>query len=146
MFLINHSKHTMEKTGLQSASEAPSVTPNTLASAPFNQPDADLMLHTADNVHYRVQKLILRCASSFFDEMFAQSNPAPSLGNLCISALRAASSCAGGGRTPFASRADIVLCLLCCGGTDTAKTVHRDERLERRSRFNCLDFLGHFKH
>ncbi|KIM90348.1 hypothetical protein PILCRDRAFT_41804, partial [Piloderma croceum F 1598] len=38
--------------------------------APFDRPDADVIIRSSDNVDFRVLKLLLSLASPFFDDMF----------------------------------------------------------------------------
>ncbi|KZV68305.1 hypothetical protein PENSPDRAFT_562874, partial [Peniophora sp. CONT] len=45
--------------------------------APFNRPDADVILRSSDNVDFRVHKLILSIASPFFEQMFRLPTPPP---------------------------------------------------------------------
>ncbi|KAH7922627.1 hypothetical protein BV22DRAFT_1070130 [Leucogyrophana mollusca] len=47
------------------------------ADAPFNRPDADVILRTSDNVDYRFYKFLLSLASPFFMNMFALPQPGP---------------------------------------------------------------------
>lgn len=44
--------------------------PITIASPPFNDPDADLILRTVDNVDFRIHKLLLSLVSPVFKSMF----------------------------------------------------------------------------
>jgi hypothetical protein len=48
--------------------EPPAVT---VAKSPFDDPKADLILCSSDNVHFYTDKLLLSLASSFFHDMFA---------------------------------------------------------------------------
>jgi hypothetical protein len=50
----------------------------TIADPPFNDPDADVVLCTADNVHFRVYKLLLSLASPVFKDMFRLPQPSRS--------------------------------------------------------------------
>lgn len=45
------------------------------ANAPFNEPSADFILRTSDNVDFRVHKIILSMASPVFDSMFTLPRP-----------------------------------------------------------------------
>ncbi|KIJ65528.1 hypothetical protein HYDPIDRAFT_27529 [Hydnomerulius pinastri MD-312] len=47
------------------------------ADAPFNRPNADVILRTADNVDFLFYKLLLSLASPFFANMFALPQPEP---------------------------------------------------------------------
>ena len=47
----------------------------TVAPFPFNQDSADIILRTADQVHYHVHSIILSQASSFFRDMFSLPQP-----------------------------------------------------------------------
>jgi len=47
------------------------------AAAPFNRPNADVILRTSDNVDFRFYKLLLSLASPFFANMFALPQPGP---------------------------------------------------------------------
>ena len=47
------------------------------AAAPFNRPNADVILRTSDNVDFRFYKLLLSLASPFFANMFALPQPCP---------------------------------------------------------------------
>ena len=76
----------MEKTVLSDVSETPFAA-TTLASAPFDNPDADLMICTPDNVQYRVHKLILREASSFFADMLALPALVPPKSAIAVDAI-----------------------------------------------------------
>lgn len=52
--------------------------PTRLASAPFDDPDADIILRTCDKVDFRVMKLVLRLASLVFKNVLSlpqQSHP-----------------------------------------------------------------------
>ena len=49
--------------------------PEILAEAPFNDPRADLILQSSDEVHFRVFKLILSLASPIFSDMFTIPSP-----------------------------------------------------------------------
>ena len=55
--------------------------PVTVADAPFNDPDADVVLCSADNVHFRVYKLLLGLASPVFKDMFRLPQPPPAPGS-----------------------------------------------------------------
>jgi BTB/POZ domain len=55
----------------------PAPEPLTIATAPFDDPDADVVLCTADNVQFRVHKLFLSFASPFFRDMFKLPPPPP---------------------------------------------------------------------
>ena len=46
-----------------------------LAEAPFDDPQADLILQSSDEVHFRVFKLILSIASPIFKDMFSIPSP-----------------------------------------------------------------------
>ncbi|KAH0840357.1 hypothetical protein J3R83DRAFT_1379 [Lanmaoa asiatica] len=51
---------------------------NTTAQPPFDDVDADIILHTSDHVDFRLFQRILALSSSFFQGMFAlpqHSNP-----------------------------------------------------------------------
>lgn len=48
----------------------PADLPSTVAKDPFNDPEADLIIRTYNNVDFRVYKLILAQASPFFRSMF----------------------------------------------------------------------------
>jgi hypothetical protein len=52
-----------------------------IADAPFNDPDADIILCTADNVHFLVYKLLLSLASLVFRDMFSLPQPSDSQSN-----------------------------------------------------------------
>lgn len=45
------------------------------AAAPFDRKDADVILSSSDNVHFRVHRAILMIASPFFDSMFRLPQP-----------------------------------------------------------------------
>jgi len=47
-----------------------SATPSP-APSPFDRTNADVILHTSDDVEFRVHRIILSMASSFFDTMFS---------------------------------------------------------------------------
>ncbi|KAF9240596.1 hypothetical protein BU15DRAFT_73827 [Melanogaster broomeanus] len=47
------------------------------ADAPFNRPNADVILRTSDHVDFRFYKLLLSLASPFFANMFALPQPGP---------------------------------------------------------------------
>ncbi|KAI0073343.1 hypothetical protein K474DRAFT_223142 [Panus rudis PR-1116 ss-1] len=51
-----------------------------LANAPFDNPDADIILRTSDNVDFRVTKAILENVSPFFADMFSMPQPHSSPG------------------------------------------------------------------
>ena len=55
-----------------------SSVPITVAEAPFNDPDADVVLCTADNVHFWVYKVLLSLASPVFKDMFRLPQPSQS--------------------------------------------------------------------
>ncbi|KAI0313675.1 hypothetical protein OF83DRAFT_1140321 [Amylostereum chailletii] len=61
--------------------EHPAITP---AEPPFNRSDADVVLISSDNVHFRAHKIILAIASPIFDTMFSLPQPsnAPDGGGL----------------------------------------------------------------
>ncbi|KAK7024435.1 hypothetical protein VNI00_016286 [Paramarasmius palmivorus] len=46
-----------------------------VAAAPFDASDADVILHTSDNVHFYIYRLILTLVSPFFRDMFTLPNP-----------------------------------------------------------------------
>ena len=50
----------------------------TIADPPFDDPDADVVLCTADNVHFWVYKLLLSLASPVFKDMFRLPQPSTS--------------------------------------------------------------------
>ena len=50
------------------------------AQPPFNDINADLILHSADNVTFRVFKVILSQASSVFASALAESHASPESG------------------------------------------------------------------
>ncbi|KAI0688113.1 hypothetical protein C8T65DRAFT_746772 [Cerioporus squamosus] len=49
--------------------------PGKRAAAPFDRSDADFVLRTADNIEFRVHRLILSLASSVFEGMFSIPKP-----------------------------------------------------------------------
>ena len=55
--------------------KATSTPPEKLAEAPFDDPQADLILQSSDEVHFRVFKLILSLASPIFKDMFSIPSP-----------------------------------------------------------------------
>ena len=57
-------------------SQSPESIPPKLANAPFNDPRADLVLRSSDDVNFFVFKLILSLASSVFADMFTLPLPA----------------------------------------------------------------------
>jgi hypothetical protein len=56
-------------------SQSPESLPPKLANAPFDDPRADLVLHSSDGVNFRVFKLILSLASTVFADMFTLPSP-----------------------------------------------------------------------
>ncbi|KAI0944300.1 hypothetical protein AcW1_002045 [Taiwanofungus camphoratus] len=52
----------------------------TAASAPFDTSYADVILRSSDGVDFRTHKVVLRLASSFFDDMFSLPQPATGAG------------------------------------------------------------------
>jgi hypothetical protein len=56
------------ETTTESDNQLPTITD---AGAPFDNPDADVILRSADNVDFRIFKLLLSLASPFFKDMFA---------------------------------------------------------------------------
>lgn len=65
-----------EHNATQHAIDPPSTEPVD-ANAPFNRPNADVILRTVDNVDFRFYKLLLSLASPFFANMFALPQPPP---------------------------------------------------------------------
>ncbi|KZP24479.1 hypothetical protein FIBSPDRAFT_857171, partial [Athelia psychrophila] len=57
------------------AQELPDTPPVTDAAAPFDDPKADVILRSADNVDFRCYKVLLALASTFFDGMFTLPQP-----------------------------------------------------------------------
>ena len=55
--------------------KATSTPPEKSAEAPFDDPQADLILQSSDEVHFRVFKLILSLASPIFKDMFSIPSP-----------------------------------------------------------------------
>ena len=55
--------------------KATSTPPEKSAEAPFDDPQADLVLQSSDEVHFRVSKLILSLASPIFKDMFSIPSP-----------------------------------------------------------------------
>jgi len=53
--------------GAESEDQTATVTD---ANAPFDNPDADVIIRSSDNVDFRVFKLVLSLASPFFTVMF----------------------------------------------------------------------------
>ncbi len=58
-------------------SKPKSKPPKKMAETPFNDPEADLMLRSSDEVHFHVVKKILTLASPVFADMFS-NHPPPS--------------------------------------------------------------------
>lgn len=58
---------------MSDSSQSPIVT---LANAPFDKSNADIILRSSDNVDFRVFKQLLIIASPFFESMFTLSQPA----------------------------------------------------------------------
>ncbi|KAI0341219.1 hypothetical protein BDW22DRAFT_338034 [Trametopsis cervina] len=52
--------------------------PRVVATAPFNHPSADVVFVSADGVEFRLHRVILSLASSFFNDMFSTS-PTPDI-------------------------------------------------------------------
>ncbi|KAH8110812.1 hypothetical protein DFH11DRAFT_1618868 [Phellopilus nigrolimitatus] len=61
-------------------SEFDGVSESTLrqASSPFDNPDADLILRTSDEMDFRVMKVVLALSSPFFKDMFTLPQPGSS--------------------------------------------------------------------
>ncbi|KZP24484.1 hypothetical protein FIBSPDRAFT_951234 [Athelia psychrophila] len=55
--------------------ESNSSAPVTDATAPFDDPKADVILRSSDNVDFRCHKLLLSMASTFFEGMFSLPQP-----------------------------------------------------------------------
>lgn len=53
----------------------PDKAPVTDAAAPFDDPKADVILRSSDNVDFRCYKVLLSLASTFFDGMFSLPQP-----------------------------------------------------------------------
>ncbi|KAL0564223.1 hypothetical protein V5O48_017826, partial [Marasmius crinis-equi] len=53
------------------------ASPSQIAAPPFNDPDADIVLHTSDNMDFRVHSAILSIVSPFFKQMFTLPQPPP---------------------------------------------------------------------
>ncbi|KAI0683883.1 hypothetical protein BC835DRAFT_1422863 [Cytidiella melzeri] len=47
------------------------------AEAPFDKKNADVILRSSDNVHFRLHKVVLADASPVFDDMFVVGSPSP---------------------------------------------------------------------
>lgn len=62
------------------------MTNSTCAAAPFDHAKADIILHSSDNIDFRIFKLFLSLASPFFETVFELTQSAKTSGNQEIKA------------------------------------------------------------